>query len=233
MLHDKLTTVEKLEQVHHRFNTQKNESLNRSVAKQAPKTITFCKSNSLKGRVAFVVCVASIGYEKTVERLCTKLQIEYPTTIRQTWKELDYRKDFKRKYGNTPVVKRRRTRVSRESMKQQRLEENTSKKEGYYYKTGVALADVDEELELSKRDDDNRKVGVGDEKVSRNVNKSCACGSITHRRTSSHKCTIWLQKNSVTTQCVGLQVKETVQVQSTDVQQLEGNSEIEASEKIT
>lgn len=233
-VHDKLTTYEKLSQVHHSFNTQKNESLNRSVAKQAPKTITFCKTNSLKGRVAFVVCVASIGYEATVERFCSILQIAFPESIRQTWKELDYRKNFKRKYDNTPLVKRRRTRVSRESMKQQRLEENTSKKAGYYYQSGIALADVDQELQQSKLDNDKRQVGVFDEKVSAAKElKPCVCGAITHRRTTSHKCRIWQEKNQSLTQCVQTSTEQLVQVQCTDVHQLGEMLEKEASEKNT
>lgn len=219
--HDKLTTIERLKEVHHSFNTQKNESLNRAIAKQAPKNITYSKSISLKARVAFVVSVTSIGYEATVERLCEKLQIDYPTSIRQSWKNLDKRKGYKRIYDNKTTVKRRRTRVAKENMKKLRLEENTAKKKGLDYCSGMAI-DIDENNnnEAHILNNDNATANA---EVDAKVDKKCICGSNTHRRVSSHKCIFWQRKNKIiTSECV-----ETTQVdnEGTSIQQLDENTE--------
>ena len=220
-IHDKLTSVEKLKQIHHQYNTQKNESMNRAIAKQAPKNVTFCKSLSLKGRVSFVVSVSAIGYEATVERLCTKLNIDFPESIRSAWRDVDKRKIYKRNYDKRKKVKRRRTRTAKENMKKQRLEENSSKKEGYYYGAGVALLD-------DIVNDDTHMVPVLKKQRTKsdpkNGNLLCVCGASDHRRQSSHKCRLWKEKNKIHTEtCVEITPVMTL---CTNIQQLGKNPEM-------
>ena len=200
--HNKLTTKEKLAQIHHRFNSQKNESMNRSVAKFAPKNITYSKTMALKGRVAFVVAVEAIGYEKTVERLFNLLQMEFPYSIRLTWKELDKRKQFKKSYDRLPQIKKRRTRMARETMKKQRLEENQSKKEGYNYESGIGLFD-DDYCQDGVQQETNILTGGAVDEVVNNEKKvqRCICGSDTHKRSNSRLC-IRNKKNKSTEQSV-------------------------------
>lgn len=222
--HDKLTTKEKLLQIHHPYNTQQNESLNRAVAKQAPKNITYCKSMSLKGRVAFVVAVSGIGYECTIERVCEKLNIELPTSIAKAWKDFDKKKNYKRTYDNKPIVKRKRTEAIIKAMKKQRLEENNSKKKGYNYGAGIAL--LPDIVHGGNKNDNSIKV-VSDEKKS--IKKDCICGSNTHQRTTSKKCKFYKVKQNAKDflqECVVVTTSATlVENNSTNVLHLEDNTE--------
>eukprot|EP00957_Ditylum_brightwellii_P132078 10070128-Ditylum_brightwellii.AAC.1 len=50
-----------LEQSRHPFDTQKNECMNRAIAKFVPKTRTFSRTMSLQNRVSIAVGVQNNG----------------------------------------------------------------------------------------------------------------------------------------------------------------------------
>jgi hypothetical protein len=62
-----------LAQMHHTYDSQKNEALNQRVAKVAPKNRTFCKTRSLQDRIALVVVIDSVGFEVGITRIMQKL----------------------------------------------------------------------------------------------------------------------------------------------------------------
>jgi hypothetical protein len=62
-----------LEQMHHPYDSQRNESLHQRVAKVAPKTTTLCTTFSLSDRISLVVIIDSIGFELGITRIIQKL----------------------------------------------------------------------------------------------------------------------------------------------------------------
>ena len=56
------TTEERLKESLHNFSTQKNEAMNNSVAKYAPKTRTYSTSMSLTNRVMIAIGCCNLGF---------------------------------------------------------------------------------------------------------------------------------------------------------------------------
>ena len=63
------TTHENLLMLLHPFDSQKNEALNCSFAKQAPKNIVFSKTFTLFDHLAFVIIINSVGYQAALQQL--------------------------------------------------------------------------------------------------------------------------------------------------------------------
>ena len=55
-------TKERMMELHHNHDTQKNEAMNQSVSSYAPKTKTYSKTNSLDARVALAAAIEVTGY---------------------------------------------------------------------------------------------------------------------------------------------------------------------------
>jgi hypothetical protein len=58
------TGTGKLRECHHRYSSQKNESMNKLISRYVPKDRTFCKSMSLHSRVCLAVDVDSVSHEE-------------------------------------------------------------------------------------------------------------------------------------------------------------------------
>ena len=56
------TTEERLKESLHKFSTQKNETMNNSVAKYAPKTRTYSTSISITNRVMIAIGWCNLGF---------------------------------------------------------------------------------------------------------------------------------------------------------------------------
>ena len=54
-------TRERLKELHHRFKTHKNGSMNQSVYNYAPKSKTYSKTNSLEARVSPAATIQIMG----------------------------------------------------------------------------------------------------------------------------------------------------------------------------
>jgi hypothetical protein len=66
---DKFTSNKYITEMHHTFHSQKNEVMNRSIMKYAPKIICFSKTMSLATRIATAVGVNYVGYEELYRRV--------------------------------------------------------------------------------------------------------------------------------------------------------------------
>jgi hypothetical protein len=104
-----------LEQIRHFHDSQKNERLNKAITRVAPKDKTFSKTCSLKDRVAFVMCVDSVGYKATMQRLLREIMMTIsadkdplPAIVCAWTERADKKKMYKREYDRRLDVKRKR-----------------------------------------------------------------------------------------------------------------------------
>jgi hypothetical protein len=66
---ERFTTKERLRECHHVMNSQKNEAMNRSVMRYAPKEKTYCETMALTLRLNMAISIDSLGHATYFERL--------------------------------------------------------------------------------------------------------------------------------------------------------------------
>jgi hypothetical protein len=135
-----------LEQMHHCFESQKNESLHNRVAKVAPKTTTFGTTFSLFDRIALVVIVDTVGFEVGATRIFQKMlgatttAFNFPTETQIWMHNLDRDAEYAKKYQEKVEVKARRAKKKKTKIREGIKNDRESKKYSQYYATGCAVA---------------------------------------------------------------------------------------------
>ena len=91
---DTHTEAAMLDQIRHPFDSQKNEALNSSIARVAPKNATFSKTLSLTYRVAWVIVSDSFGYLKSTLQVLRGVEpnVELPAPTLRYLKRRDQKK---------------------------------------------------------------------------------------------------------------------------------------------
>lgn len=143
--YDEFLSEERLTEMYHRWDTQKNESLNKMVARTCPKDMVFCQTMQFSDRVAWIVCIDSLGDEEALLQLFNMLQIHVAlpelTAFYQTkrkrrlyWKNRRHDLDLKRKRKEDQKILWRRDDIA----------DKRSKMNGQTYGTGIALQTITE-----------------------------------------------------------------------------------------
>jgi hypothetical protein len=160
-------SVDRLRQVYHRWNTNRNESANQSVATCAPKHKHYGGSKSLSDRVNWVVIKLSLGYEEGLAELHEKLGIPQSPVLQQWAKKKDDQHADAIKYKHSPAYRRKRKQKRNERVKKLRKAEANSLKEGMDYRSGMdfeekpeADDDYESELEEDLEVDPTNELGV-------------------------------------------------------------------------
>jgi hypothetical protein len=83
----------KLRECHHRYSSQKNESMNKLISRYVPKDRMFCKSMSLHSRVCLAVGVDSVSHEEYYQRLFNEMKTEMPGNTRKMLERMSNRKN--------------------------------------------------------------------------------------------------------------------------------------------
>ena len=182
-IYDKYTTEKSLDEIHHDLSSQKNESMNRSVMKFAPKYSCFGKTMSLFSRISMAVSINSIGQKSFYTRLFPRLGIAYGGTCDLCFVRADRRFQVHARIKQS--AKTRRIRAARNSTKwrEELARMICDAKEGKTYKTGSGVGLLS-----------NNGTNTLDDLVepttlpSNRTKKRCRCGSTEHARTSSLLC---------------------------------------------
>jgi hypothetical protein len=93
------------------FPAKKKESMNKRISKFAPKTMTFCRSLSLKDRVYWAVCIDSIGYKIAAAKVATEMESELMPTMMKSWENQDKDRTYRQAYSSTPQFKMNRKKI--------------------------------------------------------------------------------------------------------------------------
>jgi hypothetical protein len=88
-IHATFTTDEKLQEIHHKINTNLSESANFVVTKFLPKHKHYGTTIADKSRVSLAVCIISNGYEKTMVELYTRLGFRIDLLRKKGWSDID------------------------------------------------------------------------------------------------------------------------------------------------
>ena len=137
---------EALAQVHHKFSTQKNESLNRKMTAVAPKDRHYGGTSSLKDRVNLVAIQDSVGFEETLRRLfhVIGLPLTWNSVLFEWAKRKDGTLEYLTAYWKKPSNKRKRAETRFECFKAGKDQDKRAKRDGTYYKSGIAMDHVDD-----------------------------------------------------------------------------------------
>jgi hypothetical protein len=141
-IHEQFTTDIKLTEINHSFSSQKNESMNKHISKLAPKTMTYCRSLSLKDRVCWAVCIDSIGYEKAATKIASAMNVMLLPAMVASWETQDNHRTYRQLYTTTPQYRTKRKKKFNDKICENRRLKSIGKREGRTYETGIG-ADVD------------------------------------------------------------------------------------------
>jgi hypothetical protein len=134
-------TDTQLKMVYHKFSSNKNESLNRRVTAVAPKDRYFSGTKSLNDRICNVVVTDSVGYVQGFRRILHKIDNEL--ILSPVIEEWCYRKDQTMTREDThrkkPEVKQRRAEAINKEIREGKLADARSKRDGMDYGSGIAL----------------------------------------------------------------------------------------------
>jgi hypothetical protein len=96
---------EELRDIHHKWHTNKCESMNKCISKFVLKTMHLCRSIVGQTRTYLAVSLDSVGYEEYYCTLFGILGLHYDDTIcGKSHRCLDKRKIYERAYNKKPEV---------------------------------------------------------------------------------------------------------------------------------
>jgi hypothetical protein len=127
-IHKQFTTDTKLTEINHPFSSQKNESMNKLISKLAPKTMTFCRSLSLKDRVCWAICIDSIGYEEAATNIVSEMNVELLPAMVKSWQAQDNQRTYCQLYTTTPQYRTKRKKKFYKKIYENRRLESIGKK---------------------------------------------------------------------------------------------------------
>lgn len=191
-------SIPMLRQIHHPFDSQKNEAFNKTVTKYAPKDRHYSQSMSLHNRVAFAVVEDSLGLQEGVRRIGFKLGIKMTAQTERHWAIKDRDKLKFQIISQSPITKKARSATKNEKIAAGLIELQKASSAHMHYKSGYAVdamaavvpgVAVHSPARKKSKSDDN------DKKIERDIGKGkgkgsgkCRCGSDTHQRTSNSLC---------------------------------------------
>ena len=157
-LHDLYVSDESLRDMHHSFDTNKNECFNKLVTKFVPKTSYLCGSVAGKARVYVAAGIDSVGYVSFYSALYSILGVEYTTPIFRQHAALDNDRAYRTKYFRDPDNRKKKAERLAERIKKLMEDTKKDKRKGKTYRKNMAGPCL-------PRDDDDGKVSDQEEKM--------------------------------------------------------------------
>jgi hypothetical protein len=132
-------TKERMMELHHKYDTQKNEAMNQSVSSYAPKTKTYSKTNSLDARVALAAAIEVAGYRRVWENFFFAFGVDLNENLTKVLDQMDHDKLMKTIKAISGEGKLRRSAARTSKMKKMHQQDMTDQADGVGYATGIAL----------------------------------------------------------------------------------------------
>jgi hypothetical protein len=133
---DKFTSVERLNDVHHVFETQVNESLNQSVSLLVPKNRTYSMTMALTSRVMICCGMHLLGRGSYWMQVCEALKLSIPDATLQYLTNEQKKAQERKKQRSLPEFKRHRSAAFKEKIKQYTEDNIKAKAAGQTYEKG-------------------------------------------------------------------------------------------------
>ena len=138
-IYEKYVTSEMLAMLNHPYDTQKNESMNASVAAYAPKNKTYGFTESIDARVAIAAATQIVGYYTLWLNIFRAFGLELDRNLKTALQRRDKRKNNVRQALNTKEGKAKRSRQRYEKFETAKTDFLNKMKTGMAYESGIAL----------------------------------------------------------------------------------------------
>ena len=112
------TTEERLQESLHNYSTQKNEAMNNSIAKYAPKIRTYSTTMALTNRIMIAIGTCNFGYVTFWQRVFLDLGLTMNTDTEFFLIAKDNKHTYRKKYQEKIETKVRRVETQNQKMKE-------------------------------------------------------------------------------------------------------------------
>ena len=187
-LYQPYITEEKLRMLSHPYTTQKNESMNTSVASFAPKNKTYSKTESLDARVAIAAGIQILGYENFWAEIYDEFGLDMDDNLRQFFRKLQNKKDKKREVSESNEGKSRRSRRRHDKLKQELQRDMQDQKKGMQYESGVALRCAQTQSKSKLTHKNRNPTGTPKDKLRCKYWHPMFCQKVGHSTSTSSDC---------------------------------------------
>ena len=134
-----LLMPDKMKEIDHPFQTQKNEALQRQATALVPKDKFLGGKMQLHDRLRLLVVLDSVGEYEGMGRLYHSLGLPHLHPVLGLWAHnKDKEDDRKAEYRKLPAVKRKRAEGKIKRMKEGMRLSKRAKKSGCTYESGIA-----------------------------------------------------------------------------------------------
>ena len=174
-----------LEQVYHKFSTNKNESFNRRVSAVAPKNRHFSSTMTLYDRVCNVVISDSVGYLQGLQSILSKcnIELELHPVLKEWCSRKDKRMQKEAVYRKQPEVKKKRSEAINAEIRAGSLRDAKAKSDGMDYGSGIAL-----EIAVDTKEDEEDDEAATNSLVEAALSVAATSTTAATTTTSGSKC---------------------------------------------
>ena len=145
-------TEPKLIESRHTGDTQKNEALNQSISKYAPKNKFLGSTMDLTHRVHVAVGIHNLGHLTFWEKVYNQLEFGMGFVTRGYLSRKDNKKEKRRQQQRKPEVKKKRNRVKFEKLKQEMKKLKKDCERGATYGSGIGFDTITIPPDVKKMD---------------------------------------------------------------------------------
>jgi hypothetical protein len=175
---------ERLQECCHEMSSQKNEAMNRSIMRYAPKDKTYCRTMTLTSRVNIATNVDCIGHAEYYQRVFTRMGFRLTQLTFSGLRRLWRKKEYGRIYKGLKSVKRRRRLAATFKMTDGCAKLKADREAGAIYSTGIGVEEGDD-VEV---EEPTRKKARRNNPLTSPQQEGCKCGSLDHRRFTLKNC---------------------------------------------
>ena len=135
----KFVTEEHLQECHHKTSSQKNEAMNKSIMRYAPKDKTLCASMSLTSRISLAVAIDTLGHAEYFERLFQAARLRPTELTFSGLRAVTRKKEYHRMRQGLSSVKLDRRLAKRTKMLLGLEKQEKDFQEGRGYASGIRI----------------------------------------------------------------------------------------------
>jgi hypothetical protein len=180
------STPEHLHKCYHKMSSQKNEAMNRSIMRYAPKDRMYARTMSLTSRINLSVGIDCIGHAKYYERLFGRMRFRHTSTLtssglRRMWRK----KEYGRMYAGLKSVRLRL--AMRTKMEKGVTKLKADKADGRDYASGIRVGEETDDVEGEEPAKKNAPPKHNNPTLT-SAQMSCKCGAVDDQRVTSKLC---------------------------------------------
>jgi hypothetical protein len=181
----RFSTEEHLRECYHKMSSQKNEAMNKSIMRYAPKDKTYARTMSLTSRINLSIGIDCVGHAEYYQRLFSSMLFRHTALtfsgLRRMWRK----KEYGRMYTGTKAVRLRRRLKLRTKMEAGVTKMKEDATAGRGYASGIRVRGDEEQDNMEGEQPARKKARRNNTLTS---TQECKCGGRDHQRVTSKLC---------------------------------------------